>query len=87
MPLQKDLSYDDMTLKEYKFSYEEKMIAKVRKLSSTLSTSNSGVTKKGVSSSYIYTFSTAKVNVGVEGNLNVQMLLDFLKVGFFSPLK
>ena len=51
MPLQKDLSYDDMAIKEYKFSYEEKMIAKERKSSSTLSTSNSGVTKKGVSSS------------------------------------
>ena len=73
-----------MAIKEYKFSYEEKMIAKERKLSSTLSTSNSGVTKKGVPSSYIYTFSTAKVNVGGEGNINVQMLLDFLKVGFFS---
>lgn len=84
--LQKDLSYDDMAIKEYKFSYEEKMIAKERKFSSTISTSNSEVTKKGVSSSYIYTISTAKVIVGGERNINVEMLFDFLNVGFFFLL-
>ena len=38
MPLQKDLSYDDMAIKRknIKYSYEEKMIAKERKFASTL---------------------------------------------------
>ena len=41
MPLQKDLSYDDMAIKRknIKYSYEEKMIAKERKFASTLWTS------------------------------------------------
>lgn len=70
--------------KNKKYSYGEKMTANERKFSSTLSTSNSGVIKKGVSSSYIYTFSTARSLLGGEGNINMEMLLVFFKVRFFS---
>ena len=43
------------------------MIAKERKFSSTLSTSNSGVTQKGVSSYNFHAFSTTKIIVGEKG--------------------
>ena len=63
IPLQKDFSHDVVAIGNIKNSYREKMIAK-GKFSSTLSTLNSVVTQKGVSSCNIYTFSTTKVIAG-----------------------
>ena len=86
MPLQKDLSYDDMAIKECKFSYEEKMIAKEWKSSSTLSTSHSGVTKKGVSSSYFIHFQPQRSMLGEREISTCRCFLISLRLDFF-PLK
>lgn len=68
MPLQKDFSYGVMAVKNiFNIVTGWKMISKERKFSSTVSTSNSGVTQKGVFSCNFYTFSTPKVIVGEKG--------------------
>ena len=86
MPLQKDLSYDDMALKEYKFSYEEKMIAKVRKLSSTLSTSNSGVTKRECLPAIFIHFQPQRSMLGEREISTCRCFLISLRLDFFSLL-